>query len=270
MHKMTTTLRWTLTLVLLASGTVCGATIEETEKQLNEAYNKHRTITAELTLVGTLDVGGGMLARMDGSGRYELLRRDGKELIRCEVSSATTVGQGDAAQKTTSFSLSVADGVVCSTLVDQVGRKTVVRGPLDMAQKIGGEESFSSLHRDHDLTVLPDEVVQGKPRCVIEAKLRDPANPDPRRKRLFYFDRELGVMVQLKSLAENGTPIDAMTITSIKTDVDVDPSRFVFVTPPDVFVVDEHGTVISTPAPSATPAPSGSPAPAPKEPSPHP
>lgn len=262
---------WTLAIASLATLPARGETLEEAEAALSAAYDKHRSIVANMGMSGSM-APMNVDAHMTGKGRYEMLHKDGKDLIRVEASSKTVFGRSDGAETVESHSLSVSDGVKCMNFIDQAGRKVVQPTGPELAQRLGGKAGFESIRKGHDIKLLPDDTIEGKPACVMEATLTEVNNNDPRRTRRLYFDRGLGIMVKMVTLSPTGDIIDVMTITDIKTDVDIDAARFVFQAPPDATVFDEQGQIVSTPppAPGAGPAVAAPPAPAPAAASPSP
>lgn len=248
--------------LLLTSGVGFAETLEEVEKQLNEAFARHKSIKARVSIFSTMEPFGQNVS-MSGEGTYELLRQDGVEYIRLEVASTTTFRNQEEPKEVASTSLSVADGKFCWTLREQLGRKSVVRQHPRQAQQLGSADAFGSLRQQHILRLLPDETIDGKRYRVIEAVLHPAIRNNPLRKRVLYFDPEFGGMLKMIVTNEAAQPVEYFTVSDLQTDVPIETGRFVFEVPPDAPVVDEQGGLIAEPKIPPTPPPAPSPTPAP-------
>jgi outer membrane lipoprotein-sorting protein len=206
------------------------------EKKIVEAWNKHKSGTCKVDTVTHIET---PEYRMDtkSTGTHEYLRRGDKVLSHMVLKSETTSKVGDQETKTDQQVTMVIDGDYAWTLNEMSGQKTATKADAD--PKMTGEPKamFEELHKDHELTLLPDETLDGKKVFVIEAAPKQ-KTAGSKSKMVLYIDQGSGMAVKTVMFDDAGKPMMTATITDVKLDVDINPDQFVFKAPAGVEVQD--------------------------------
>lgn len=155
---------------------------------------------------------------------------EGEALMHSQTVSHTTVmGQPPVESKT----LIVVDGETMWTQVEVNGQSTISKAP--MATKDTGElDGFIDLAQTAKASLLPDETLGGVPCRVVLIE-----QPGPTYTKL-SIAKDTGVLQRLQTKAPNGFDTDTQVV-SVKTDVTIDESFFIFTPPPGVAVVELPG-----------------------------
>jgi outer membrane lipoprotein-sorting protein len=223
--------------------------LETVEKRICTAWAKHRSATATIAMQSEFTSDEHHMTS-NGQGTYEFLRQGDKLLARTEMRSTMTQRVGEQEMSSQQQVLVVVDGQWAHTYAET----TVEFGgtqmpPQRMATKrnISGEASpdprqmLADLHKDHSVTLLPEDAGAGQKLYVLEARPKHAVPGNPIAKMVHYFDQDSGCMAKLVMLDERDKPIQTITYSDYKFDVDIKPERFVFVAPPGVQVVDQTG-----------------------------
>lgn len=214
--------------------------IDDVEKKLIAAAEKHKTMTAKMVSLTEME-GPQIKMKMKTEGTTETARRGEKVLSRNEMKSTGTTKFGDQPeQKMDEKSLAICDGEFCYVLNEGTNGKQAMKMKLDTAQQGAVTKGwFEHLRKDYDIKILPEEKIEGKATYVIEATLKKPA-PGQTQKSTFWYDKESAVVLKAVTegkQADNKTKM-TMTMSDVKLDVDIKPERFQFKAPDGVQVMD--------------------------------
>lgn len=228
-----------LTGLALAFGTAAALAddLETVEKKLVEAFRKHKSVTAKVTMTSRMEMPG-MLMEMDGQGTLEMARRDDKSLVRMELKTTMNNKVGEEVTKMEQQTLTVVDGEAAYVLTDMMGQKTAMKSKID--PQMGGDPQalFANLRKDHTLKLLPEETLEGRKMYVIEGTPKEKPEVGPA-KQVYYFDQDSGFMAKFVMFNADGKPMTTMAYTDLKFDVSIDPDHFKFKAPPGVQVMEQ-------------------------------
>jgi outer membrane lipoprotein-sorting protein len=227
------------TLLGLQSAGLAGDTLESVEKTLTEKWAKVQSMSAKMHVHIELDTG-----RTKGTSKTEsdidYMLKDGKELFRSHMRIKEDF---EPAPKGEHSTLIIIDGDVIYSLIEGTGQTLAVKQKRgDHAFGIpGGDNVFGRLHKGHDLKLKHGEKVDGKEMYVIEAVAREASVMAPS-KMVHYFDKDTGMLVKMIGTDANGKEMTRLRYSDVKINPKIDPSRFVFKTPPDVKLTDLTGS----------------------------
>lgn len=223
--------------MVLALGAAAGAeTLEDVEKNIIKAAQAVKSYTADIAINMELSMGA-MTMKSSGGGTTEFLRKGDKVLSRTEMKLAMTMNQGENEQKMEQSVLTILDGEHSYTLSDQLGQKTAVKAKLDpTAANMGSKEMFAKMREDATLKLLPEAKVGDDAAYAIEATPKQPQGMAG--KSIFYFNKKNGVLLKMLTLTPEDKPMQTVTFSNFKMDVDLKPERFVFEAPPGVPLQD--------------------------------
>ncbi len=222
---------------LLSGVPLFGETLESVEKAITEKVGAHGSYRGKV-------VGGQHLenAEMKFDSEidltYEGLKKGDQWLYRSEgTTKSVAVVQGQEHKQDTT-TLVVFDGQFVWTLTESNGQKSVSKaGPSAQFWVLAGKAYFDNLRRDFELTLLPDETIDGKVTWPIQATARQAPSEGALATLITYFDKETGI--GFKSVGKDSAGKIMMNLT---TDLTVNtspaPDRFIFKAPEDVPVMD--------------------------------
>lgn len=202
-----------------------GRTLESVEKKIIEKWSQHKSLSAEIHLVRSAQGFGAT-----GNGTCEYVFKDGKEMYRTEF--ATDVPNQETAIRVTN----ICDGEFLTTLTVQSGQATALKrqGCEALRPTPSGRMMLKTLRKIHELSLEPDQKVDGKDTFVIRA--RNSSNGFGTR---LFVDQQTGLVLRAVDLNPAGSPIKIITYTGVKFDVEIKPERFILVLPPGVELVDK-------------------------------
>jgi outer membrane lipoprotein-sorting protein len=99
----------------------------------------------------------------------------------------------------------------------------------------GGKLFFKRIRHDFNLTVLDNETVNNIECYVVECAVKTRPDVPPLR---YWFSKSSPVWVQYQSRTKEGIPFSTQTISNVKLNPSILASRFEFVPPPGVQVLD--------------------------------
>jgi len=191
-------------------------TLESVEKQLLEKWGQVQTMSAKVTIEG-------VMPNMTANGAYELMKKGDKSLFRMELSFGEQVSQ-----------TMIGDGDFVYGVMERMGQTQALKAKPDDAQAMDAGSQLRALRKTHELKLLPDQSIDGQTTCVIEATPKEPGGG----KTITHFAKETGIMLRVITQDATGDPAWTMTMSDVKTNAKIDPSRFVFTAPPGVQVMD--------------------------------
>ncbi len=234
--KLRTTLMLSALLVA-AAATTRADELATVEQKLEQAWSKHKSVSAKMTLNTHLAMGS-MVMDGKGTGTLDMLKKDGKHLVRVEIENNVTQKMGEKENKLQQKQLIVSDGKFTYT-VQQIGdRKMAVKSDPDDRIAGGPKDNIEQYRKHNTLKLLPEESVDGAKTFVIEATPKK-AGPRGASKTVFYYQKDTGLMVKMVQFGPDNKPVTTLTYHDIKFDTAISPDRFVFKAPEGVTVVDQ-------------------------------
>ena len=210
------------------------------EKKLIALWNKHKSVTATMTMDGKMEQFGQPVV-VKGNGAYEMQKGDDKEKIHFEVTANMTMGEGDSAMKMKTTVLIISDGEFAYTLAERMGQWQATKTKSEMVQipPVGGEKAFAALREGNTLKLLPDAKLDGKDTYVVEASPTVKSPNMQMKNMILNYDKKSGILLKTVVNNNEGKPMQTITFSDIKLDQKIDPDRFVFKAPEGVTVIDQ-------------------------------
>jgi outer membrane lipoprotein-sorting protein len=243
----------------LTAATALGEDLDSVAKKIEEAWNKHKSLIAKMSLDSRLSIGSSTVVAT-GAGSYEFLRHDGKLLSRLELSSTTVQKTGEEESKFEERMLSTSDGNISWTLVETgSGERRVIKSRTEPNQTGDPKDVLEYLRRGGAVALLPDDTVEGRKVYVVEVIFRQMPEFSAGKQRL-SFDQDSGFLLRIVGFGPNDEPMSTMTYNDIKIDVPIDPQRFKFTPPEGVEVIDDTAPEASSSQPTTASQPASAPA----------
>lgn len=227
---------------LLTLGAAAPAdTFEDVAKALTDAWNRHKSMTANVKLRMNIPIPGqtGGVVN-EGEGTFEWVRKGEKSMHRMEMRNVMVTSVRDQEMRLEQQLVSVFDGETATTLQTQMGRTTAMRNPPDDAQPTSTGDLFTSARPHFEFKLLPDAKVHGAACRVIEAT---PARPIPRlpaRKVVYYINSDTGAIVRFVWLDDKNEEINVTDFLDMKFDAGIDKKRFELEIPEGVTVQERR------------------------------
>ena len=202
--------------------------VEALERTILAKWEKIRSLSAKMTTTEES-------RRWEGSGTYDCMRKGDEILVRMEVVNRAVLPPDKEVADTSRRMLTIYDGEFVYSLTEAMGMKRGRKIEPDRGSgfEIAGPGVFKHLRRVNTPRVLPEDVVNDRPAYVIEGI---PTLGD--QKRLYYFDKELGIMIKLVVEDRQQERIRTLLITDVKVNPKFSDDHFVFTAPPGVSVRD--------------------------------
>lgn len=216
-----------------------GPKLADVEQRICDAWSKLQSVSAKLVRVAVWDQPA-VRTRQRTEGSYKYLRREGGDLFRMDSTIRNEVTDEEKSSAYAQSQTFVIKGEFTYTLSNQQKMNVVVKARADArARGVGGRGLFDNLHRDYNLSLQPDAVIEGAPAYVIEATPKVPVAGSTYRRSRYYFDQKSGVNVRSENLDNEGKLIDYIQYSDVVLDAKLDPSEFELEIPPDARVIDQ-------------------------------
>jgi outer membrane lipoprotein-sorting protein len=225
------------TLLAFPAAAMAEETIDTVEKKIIELFNQYDSITYKVTM--TLDANmGGMIITSKGEGISEYMKKGDKTMFRQEM-TITTENPMNPGQSMPSSSMKICNGEFVYTLQERGSmRQAFKQNIADVDSAPGGRMMFNYLNKHGDLKLLPGEKINGEEVYVIGVTLKQADSMGVPTKRKRYISKKTGVPVKLEMFGPDGKVMMTVTMSDVKINPKIDPSRFVFKAPEDVEVID--------------------------------
>lgn len=216
---------------------VRGDTLEEVEKKIADLQKKIHSCTSKIKMTMNMEQEQ-MKFKQEATGTYEYVVRDDKTYTRMEMETSMEMGEMKMSGKT----LNVLDGKYAWVLNEMMGQKNVIKTKADPKQVQVGSGVLENLKADYDLTLGDDAEVDGEKTWTVTATpKKPPAAPGAPSTMRYNFRQSDGFPVRMVGIDGKGKEVTVMTWTEIKSNVDIDASRFKFEVPDGVKVMDQTG-----------------------------
>lgn len=174
-----------------------------------------------------------MQVKMESKGTYEMVRKDGKMLLRSEQRTQSRHKIADQESKTDATSLMICDGDHAYTLTEQEGSKTAMKTKMSTEQVATANKAyFTDLHAKNEVKKLPDEKIGGNEVYVLEATSKLPESG----KTVMYYCKKTGTPLKIVMLTPEGKPYQTTEMTDVEANIDLPAERFKFTAPEGVTV----------------------------------
>ncbi|MBI4718599.1 MAG: hypothetical protein HY763_12390 [Planctomycetes bacterium] len=230
--------RWAAVLAAGVLGGCSSDSVESAERELVRAWDRHRTLTAERTLVTdvTTDTG---TTRTTFVSSFECMKKGDRLLVREEGRTSGMERRTDGATRRIESALKqIHDGEYVYVLTDAFDHQTLYKRKQTIANEaFGGRPLFHTLHEAYTLQRLPDETVDGRLAYVIQAAPK-PGASLVTEKVVHYIDKSTGLVLKSITTGNDGRAQTTLTVTNIKVDAPIPAERFVFVPLPGLKAID--------------------------------
>lgn len=227
--------RTVLTAILVAVFAVpCVATtIEEVDKELTAAIKKTKSMKGKMK--SNIDIAmNGMEMKSVSESTIESVRDGDKFKMRTEGTAKSTQKYGGNEQKKEESMLSICDGEFTYSMSESGGQKNVTK-----TEAMSGEDlPWSHYGDDVEITVLPDEKVDGADCYAVEMKRKEGAPGMGMGKMVFYCRKDCGMLVKNVGYTPEGKVMMTTVITDIELNKSIPADRFVFKAPEGVQILD--------------------------------
>ena len=179
----------------------------------------------------------GNAGKTTGKGKYYLQKQDGKTRINFELRNALYIVQEEGKKLMTGEILQwVIDGEHLYTFTNQPGFQEASKKKLDYGEVllIGGRLLFRDLIANNKLSLLPEEMLDGRAARVLLATPNDGAW-----KTTHYFDKATGIRLKMEETDATGKTTLRITLTDLDLDSSITDDKFLFTVPEGVKFVDE-------------------------------
>ena len=237
MSKVTTSIRCICTLVAgmaLLHATVARAeTLESAEKSIADAWEKSTSATYDMESL-TDTAGQGYSMKMAMTAKCEMSREGGKYKMHMDSESNNEQNIGGNTTKTASKSSMVVDGEYAYMLTDNAGQKMAMKmSGAAYSINAGGAGLFKTMAETNDVSLQPDETVDGQAAHVIDAKDKKAGST-----MRYYFSKDTGWVIQMISKGPDGKVLSTTKLKNIKLGATIPADHFVFTPPAGVTVTD--------------------------------
>ena len=226
--------RWIVGLVVLIFAVPLSAkTLEEVEKAVIEAMDKHRSIRCKVEMLQ--DVNMGMFkSNTSARGIFESKKnKDGEYRSRIEMKGKMRISN---AMEQPMEMLAIDDGRHQYTMTVIGQRRNAIKSRRDPNNVLGGKQFFELQRKIATLKLLPDEKIGNLDCYVVEST---PKNPNPMHSRsVAYIDKKTGVALKMAVFDKQGKEVMTMKLSDIRLNVDIPDARFVFKVPKGVMLRD--------------------------------
>ncbi len=209
--------------------------VPEARTQMKDAWNKVRTLSAtslqrNVKDIRAADVSTTLL------GTYFLMKKDGKVLIRQDISVTSSLDfkEHDITTTTASDSTTIGDGTYQYSVSTVESGTEVTKYKQSPMLCIGGLASMQLFFERYEIRRLADSTYEGQDVFIFEAIAR---TKRPRRA-VVTISKKYGILLKRDSYDNEGTLRSSLMYDDIKINGDIDPKKFVFVPPPGVPIQD--------------------------------
>ena len=215
--------------------------LDAIEKEVTQKWKSVKSLAADMTTKSSISRGGQVMLT-DVTGTFELMRKGDDALYRQEHNATSRISGGGQNTTITAKIVAVYDGeyLYQHQFSEMMGQNVANKRRMDDGGMLaGGENMFRMLRESYNLTVLPDQKVNGHDCWVIEARPKAP-NPQPGAPIVMthYIRKQDGFAVKLAGVNAAGETVLDTVYSNIRVDQPIDPKRFTFVAPDGVTVVD--------------------------------
>lgn len=213
--------------------------VQEALGEIEKAFDGVTSFSAQLET--NLNSAVGRKGWTKGKGTYDLMKDGDAVKIYVNIVNMLSVildpdKIGSDELRTAEVLTWVSDGSVLYhyTIQHDLHRARKTWYSPDDVLQLGGPPLIRELRSKGSVKRLPDEVVDGKPVFVFEAK-----PPDGTWTEKHVFQKATGIRVQYVETDAKGEETYSLKVTSLETGVTFEPDHFTFEIPNDAELIDE-------------------------------
>lgn len=233
--------------------TIAEETVDSIEKSVLSLHGKIKSFSARIDsrFDSTLQ-GAWVKSRTQGPISYQF--KGDKILYRMDLKIETTRESDAEKSKTSEEQILMSDGEYMYQSGVQDGKKIAYKADVDTLQTcVPTKLFFGWLRRDYDLSVLPDEKVDGKDCWVIRAAKKSEEEV-LQLKTVTFFRKDVPIMVKTINYDRFDNVMQVTEIKDIKLDVELKPELFQFKVDPDTEIRDQSTKRDEAATPSSAPS----------------
>lgn len=206
--------------------------LDQVLAELSAKWETIHSLSAEVNMVAH-DKNEAQNLRYGGIGAYACIKKNGKLTIRRDMVNTILPGVGPATRERTSTIIS--DDEFTYMLTEEDGKKSAQKMETDKNEivRVGGRTLFDQLKSLYELELKPNLVLEGREVYIIAGRPRTGTG-----RTAFGFDREWGVMVQMRMENESGLSSRTVAFTHIRLNPEFEESHFEFQLPDGVQMFD--------------------------------
>lgn len=213
-------------------------TLDQVMNRIVELWNQHKTVSASFLMTGRQNRGGTQMSvRVEGAFEYakdergSLYRRELRTVLRQGVDASDIVLESTEllVDDTESLHRLTTSSLRPGPMATKSQSKPVVAAR-------GGADLFEQLRRQSDLSLLPNETIDGTECYVIETIRR--GAPAMIVRAHYYFRKSDGIRLQYVGFGPDNLEVQRTIYSDIKVNETIDPKRFKFEAPAGVRVID--------------------------------
>ena len=225
--------------VLFCTGAAKAETLDSVIKAITDKSESYRSQQARMIREQHFE-NPQMKASSEANTAYEWLKQGDKFLYRIETKSKTTTSMAGQERTQDATTLTVYDGEYVWTLSEIGEQKRVLKTrPTTEPTLATNKAFFDSLKESYELTLLPDETLDGHATWVIQATPRQPS-PQEGMPSVLVLNFDKDTAANLKTVGKDSGGKEVMTIST--KDVRLNPplaaDHFAFKVPEGVEVID--------------------------------
>ena len=231
-----------IAVMIISSAALGDDKLDAAEKEISQKWKNVKSMSAKMTMDSEMKQGG-MEMKSNMTAAVAYLRQGDKLLSRLEGEMDMVQKMGETEHKMNMPILAICDGELTHTLMERMGQKMCVKSKAE-PQSLAGDALFKALHEKQNLTLAPDEEVDGQKCWVIQATPLEQAATQPGEpaKTVYYFRQKDGATAQILGYDAEGNKTTTAKFTEIKFDEKLDPANFEFKAPEGVQVMDMTNT----------------------------
>ncbi|HOK09598.1 MAG TPA: hypothetical protein PLT82_09235 [Candidatus Hydrogenedens sp.] len=211
--------------------------VDETKAKLITAWEKQKTISADISADATLPVNNVNL-KLKGIGELWVQREGDKEKYMQKISAfpATLVESGDTSLLNNPFAQAHVffDGTDYYVTYKLLTNQETFKTPPDITKGSippGGKNLFDVIKDKVDITVKPETEYDGKKMITLQLTPKQGQTGDFQGAYVL-MDPDIGIMRKLEILGKDLTPMFTCEFKNVKTDVKIPDGTFVVPSPP--------------------------------------
>lgn len=233
-----------LSLILLSSACLAQAPatapsdpVAAVEQRIYAAWDRHHSMIAHTRMYTEQYEGERTMARGQGEGTCRVLRQGDRTLCRVDVTTVFGVKRSDEDVEMTQKVSVFLDGENQYVIQDYGAQKLAFRKRMNPRLYPLPRATFAWLRQDSELTLLPEQTIDGQKVYVIQATYP----PEKRRhtaRVLCYFLQDSGALLRVEMLGRDGKSKQVREYSDFRFDEQIDPAELVFRAPEGVTVRD--------------------------------
>jgi outer membrane lipoprotein-sorting protein len=215
------------------------ADVEAVQKSIQEAWSRHKSMTAHLQMVSHRIQGDAALDGK-GEGQVEVLRK-GEQYVQRKQAQTEMRRTAPAAEDSTVIPVNmtiILDGQNEYLIREGGGQKFYIKMTTKLASSVVPQDVIALLAQLAELKTLPEQTIDGQKVWVIDGMRHEPDKYTGTARTVLYFLQDSGALRRQEHYDAANVKCETYDYTDFQFDLDLDPQRFVFDPPPGANVID--------------------------------